>query len=189
MSFLMKIVLAGDGAVGKTALRERFLGKGFSSNYMMTIGADFALKESIIRDKSIKFQIWDLAGQPRFGTVRSVYYYGCLGALLVFDVTRPDTFMNLETWVDEIFQNNGKGMIPLVLLGNKIDLREQFPNHVTDGQAEDFSSKLSEKSEESGFPVKYMPTSAKTGLNVSAAFDMLGNVYLDYVEEQQKKIV
>ncbi|MHA1214728.1 MAG: GTP-binding protein [Candidatus Hodarchaeales archaeon] len=187
MSFLMKIVLAGDGAVGKTALRERYLGKGFSSNYMMTIGADFALKEAQIRDKNIKFQIWDLAGQPRFGTVRSVYYYGCLGALLLFDVTRPDTFTNLESWLDEIFKHNGKGMIPVVLLGNKVDLREQFPNHVTDAQAEEFAAKLSEKTMEQGFPVKYMPTSAKTGLNVSAAFDMLGNVYLDYVEAQTAK--
>jgi small GTP-binding protein len=187
MSFLMKIVLAGDGAVGKTALRERYLGKGFSSNYMMTIGADFALKEANIRDKNIKFQIWDLAGQPRFGTVRSVYYYGCLGALLLFDVTRPDTFINLESWLEEIFKHNGKGMIPLVLLGNKVDLREQFPNHITDGQAEEFSENLSKKTMESGFPVKYMPTSAKTGLNISAAFDMLGSVYLDYVQAQQAK--
>ncbi len=183
----MKIVLAGDGAVGKTALRERYLGKGFSSNYMMTIGADFALKEATIREKSIKFQIWDLAGQPRFGTVRSVYYYGCLGALLLFDVTRPDTFTNLENWLEEIWKNNGKGMIPVVLLGNKVDLREQFPNHITDAQAEEFADNLTRKSADVGFPVKYMPTSAKTGLNVSAAFDMLGNVYLDYVEAQQSK--
>jgi small GTP-binding protein len=187
MSFLMKIVLAGDGAVGKTALRERYLGKGFSSNYMMTIGADFALKEAQIREKNIKFQIWDLAGQPRFGTVRSVYYYGCLGALLVFDVTRPDTFTNLESWLDEIFKHNGKGLIPVVLLGNKVDLREQFPNHVTDSQAEEFAANLTNKTEAQGFPVRYMPTSAKTGLNVSAAFDMLGNVYLDYVEAQQPR--
>ena len=185
MSFLMKIVLAGDGAVGKTALRERYLGKGFSSNYMMTIGADFALKEAIIREKSIKFQIWDLAGQPRFGTVRSVYYYGCLGALLVFDVTRPDTFTNLESWIEEIFKHNGKNEIPVVLLGNKADLRDQFPNHVTDSQAEEYAAKLSERTQRAGFPVRYMSTSAKTGLNVSAAFDMLGNVYLDYVEAQQ----
>jgi small GTP-binding protein len=187
MSFLMKIVLAGDGAVGKTALRERYLGKGFSSNYMMTIGADFALKEATIREKNIKFQIWDLAGQPRFGTVRSVYYYGCLGALLLFDVTRPDTFTNLENWLNEIFSHNGKGMIPVVILGNKVDLREQFPNHVTDSQADEFCNNLSKKTMESGFPVKFMPTSAKTGLNVSAAFDMLGNVYLDFVEAHQAK--
>lgn len=187
MSFLMKIVLAGDGAVGKTAIRERYLGKGFSSNYMMTIGADFALKEASIREKSIKFQIWDLAGQPRFGTVRSVYYYGCLGGLLLFDVTRPDTFTNLDSWLEEIFKHNGKGMIPIVLLGNKVDLRDQFPNHISDGQAEEFAEKLSKKTMESGFPVKYMPTSAKTGLNVSAAFDMLGSVYLDYVEKMQSQ--
>ena len=186
MSFLMKIVLAGDGAVGKTALRERYLGKGFSSNYMMTIGADFALKEATIREKSIKFQIWDLAGQPRFGTVRSVYYYGCLGALLIFDVTRPDTFTNLESWIDEIFKHNGKNEIPVVLLGNKVDLRDQFPNHVTDAMAEEYVAKLSDRTSKAGFPVRYMPTSAKSGLNVSAAFDMLGNVYLDYVEAAQR---
>lgn len=187
MSFLMKIVLAGDGAVGKTAIRERYLGKGFRSNYMMTIGADFALKETNIREKNIKFQIWDLAGQPRFGAVRSVYYYGCLGALLLFDVTRPDTFTNLEQWLDEIFKHNGKGMIPIVILGNKVDLRDQFPNHISDEQAEDFCDRLSKKTMEQGFPTKYLPTSAKTGLNVSAAFDMLGNVYLDYYEAQKAK--
>ena len=78
-------------------------------------------------------------------------------------------------------------MIPIVLLGNKVDLRDQFPNHITDDQAEELAEKLSNKTEGQGFPVKYMPTSAKSGLNVSSAFDMLGNVYLDYVEAQQSK--
>ena len=113
MSFLMKIVLAGDGAVGKTALRERYLGKGFSSNYMMTIGADFALKEATIREKSIKFQIWDLAGQPRFNSVRELYYRGSHGAMLVFDLTRRESFTNLYLWIDELLKNSGKSFIPI----------------------------------------------------------------------------
>ena len=70
------------------------------------------------------------------------------------------------------------------MLGNKVDLRESFPNHVTDAQAEEFAAKKSETTQEAGFSIKYMPTSAKSGLNVSAAFDMLGTVYLDYVEKQ-----
>jgi len=107
-----------------------------------------------------------------------------LGALLIFDVTRPDTFTNLESWTDEIFKHNGKGMIPVVLLGNKVDLRDQFPNHISDAQAEEYADKLSKQTMESGFPVKYMPTSAKSGLNISSAFDMLGNVYLDYIESR-----
>ena len=106
--FVMKTVLCGDPNVGKESIRRQYLGQGFQSTYLMTIGADFAVKSTTINYNgicySVKFQIWDLAGQPRFGTVRSVYYYGCLGALLVFDVTRPDTFTNLESWIDEIFK-------------------------------------------------------------------------------------
>ncbi|MHA1449172.1 MAG: Rab family GTPase [Candidatus Hodarchaeales archaeon] len=184
--FLMKIVLAGDGAVGKTALRERYLGKGFQAKYLMTIGADFALKEASIDNKDLKFQIWDLAGQQRFSAVRSVYYLGCLGALLLFDVTRPETFENLQNWVDELWKNNGKGVIPLVILGNKVDLRDQFPNHVTDEQALSYCEKLSEKTRSEGFEIQYLPTSAKTGLNVAESFDKLGTVYFQFVEKGKK---
>ncbi|MHA2295479.1 MAG: GTP-binding protein [Candidatus Hodarchaeales archaeon] len=184
--FLMKIVLAGDGAVGKTALRERYLGKGFQAKYLMTIGADFALKESKIDGRDLKFQIWDLAGQQRFSAVRSVYYLGCLGALLLFDVTRPDTFENIQSWVDEIWKNNGKGSIPIVLLGNKVDLRDQFPNHVTDEQAMTYAERLSEKTRSEGFEVNYLPTSAKTGLNVPDSFDALGKVYFQFVEKGKR---
>ena len=73
-AFLVKIVLAGDGAVGKTTLRRRYLGEGFQASYMMTIGADFAVKRVDIGGKTITFQIWDLAGQPRFQMVRELYY-------------------------------------------------------------------------------------------------------------------
>ena len=182
----MKITLMGDGAVGKTALRERYLGKGFSSKYMMTIGADFALKETEIGGRPLKFQIWDLAGQPRFGAVRSVYYLGCLGGLLLFDVTRPETFQNAEQWVNEYWKHNGKGKIPFVLLGNKVDLRDQFPNSITDEQALEYCERMSEQTAETGFDVKYMATSAKTGLNVDDAFATLGEVYFKFVEAQQQ---
>lgn len=184
--FLMKIVLIGDGAVGETALRERYLGRGFQSKYMMTIGADFALKEAEIDQRAIKFQIWDLAGQPRFGSVRSVYYLGCLGGLLLFDVTRPESFHNLDSWIEELWTNNGKGVIPMVILGNKADLRDQFPNSVTDDQGHEFVEKLSKETEPHGFKIRYLTTSAKTGLNVEAAFDMLGQVYFEFVEKAQK---
>ena len=99
----MKVCLLGDGAVGKTALRKRYLGKQFSSGYVMTIGADFAVKKTEINTndgtKSVKFQIWDLAGQPRFNSVRELYYKGSHGGLLVFDITRRDSFSNLNSWV------------------------------------------------------------------------------------------
>ncbi len=185
MSFLMKIVLAGDGAVGKTALRERYLGKGFTAKYLMTIGADFALKETEIDDRAVKFQIWDLAGQPRFSSVRSVYYMGSLGGLLLFDITRPETFQNLDNWVRELWKNNGKGVIPIVILGNKADLKDQFPHHITTEQALEYCEKLSEETRPYGFEVKFLETSAKTGKNVQEAFNLLGRVYFQFVDQQK----
>lgn len=182
-AFLMKIVLAGDGAVGKTAVRERYLGRGFKSQYLQTIGADFALKTIDLEGKDVKFQIWDLAGQTRFTAVRSVYYTGCLGALLLFDITRRESFENLQSWLDEIWKHNGKGMIPIVLLGNKYDLKDEVPDHVSEKEAIAYAKELTKKTKPNGFEVKFMSTSAKTGLNVPEAFQTLGEVYFDFMQK------
>ena len=93
--FLIKLVLAGDGAVGKTTLRRRYLGEGFQSSYMMTIGADFAVKRVDIGGRQITFQIWDLAGQQSFKLVRGSFYSGAFAALLCFDLTNQVSFDNL----------------------------------------------------------------------------------------------
>ena len=85
MAHLMKTVLVGDDNDLNNQFRELY-GKGFNSKYMMTIGADYALFEKVIEGKTFKFQIWGLKGQERFGAVRSVYYLGTLGAILIFNV-------------------------------------------------------------------------------------------------------
>ncbi|MHA1115558.1 MAG: Rab family GTPase, partial [Candidatus Heimdallarchaeaceae archaeon] len=81
-----KIVLAGDGAVGKTSIRERYMGKGFTGDYLKTIGADFASKKVKVEDNDITFQIWDLAGQESYSAVRTTFYKGAIAAWLVFDI-------------------------------------------------------------------------------------------------------
>ena len=96
--YTLKIILIGDGAVGKTSMRRRYLGEGFKTDYQMTIGADLAAKFSPIiysGGKQIKYLIWDLAGQPRFSNVRKAYYMAAVGALVVFDATRQDSFTNI----------------------------------------------------------------------------------------------
>ncbi|TFF83933.1 GTP-binding protein, partial [Candidatus Heimdallarchaeota archaeon] len=122
-----KIVLLGNGAVGKTSLRQQYLGKGFKDGYSMTIGADFAVKRVELGHLVATFQIWDLAGQQRFDVVRSVYYRGSSGALLVFDVSNPQSFNNLPSWLNELTKNNYDRIVPLVLIGNKTDLRGSVP--------------------------------------------------------------
>ncbi|MFW9993461.1 MAG: Rab family GTPase [Candidatus Odinarchaeota archaeon] len=178
---VLKMVLAGDGAVGKTSLRMQYLGHGFKAQYLETIGADFALKSEIIKGRNVDFQIWDLAGQPRFQSVRSAYYFGALGALLVFDITRHQSFENLSSWIDEIWKHNGKGIVPVVILGNKYDLCNEVPGCVDEKEALKFCKELSKRTKGKGFKVEYLNTSAKTGLNVSEAFQALGKVHFDFL--------
>ncbi|MHA2174917.1 MAG: Rab family GTPase [Candidatus Hodarchaeales archaeon] len=182
----MKVCLLGDGAVGKTALRERYLGKQFSSGYVMTIGADFAVKKTEIKEnggsssQTVKFQIWDLAGQPRFNSVRELYYKGSHGGLLVFDITRRDSFNNLFAWIEELYKNSGRGTMPITLLGNKVDLRDETEDPVTAEEAKEFI-KVIKKKYDMKFDVPYLETSAKTGENVDESFNLLAITIRDHL--------
>ncbi|MHA1236911.1 MAG: Rab family GTPase [Candidatus Hodarchaeales archaeon] len=127
---LWKIVLVGDGAVGKTSLRKRYLGQGFDTDYLSTMGADFALHDTTIEETQIsteiRWQIWDLAGQPIFKDVVQAYYTKIFGGILVYDVTRRQTFENAEKWLTDMWEHSGREKnVPVVLLANKIDLRDE----------------------------------------------------------------
>ncbi len=184
--FFMKLVLCGDGAVGKTAIRERFLGRGFSSSYLQTIGADFASTEKAVEvdnnQYSLNYQIWDLAGQTEFGTVRKTYYEGCFGSLMVFDITRPASFENLPAWINELWENSGRGKVPIVLLGNKSDLKDKFPEHITEKQINQYVSDLNVALGEDKFFVEYLETSALTGQNIERAFDTIGKQVVSWIK-------
>ncbi|MFW9996873.1 MAG: GTP-binding protein [Candidatus Odinarchaeota archaeon] len=172
---LIKIALIGDGAVGKTALRRKFIGEDFQSSYLLTIGADFSIYGIDIDGKEVKFQLWDLAGQQRFAVVREGYYRGVLGCVVVYDVTRMDTFANVSPWIEEAFKHSGHGKVPLVLLGNKTDLRGMYPDSLRAEQGEELVKTFTEKN----ISCKYFDTSAKTGQNVREAFTELGRVILN----------
>ena len=122
-----KIVLCGDGAVGKTSLRRAYLGQEFNSNYLETLGADFATKIIKIlyneEEYQIKYLIWDLAGQPNFNAVRTNYFKGSHAILIIYDVTNRKSYENVINWIHEIKKSlSGEGIPPISLLGNKIDL-------------------------------------------------------------------
>ena len=183
---IFKIVLIGDGGVGKTAIRERYLGKSFKAQYLPTIGADFAICELTVKGNPIRYQIWDLAGQQRFDVVREVYYKGCVGALLVYDVTRPDSYFTTPKWINELWTHNGRGRIPLVLVANKIDMRELSDDTVSPEQGRVFTNRLTNLTKPGGFTCNYIETSAKTGVNIQAAFSLLGENIIRFVEKQRK---
>ncbi|MFX0093597.1 MAG: Rab family GTPase, partial [Candidatus Hodarchaeota archaeon] len=182
---VLKIVLMGDGAVGKTALRKNYFGLGFKKTYMATLGADFAVKTQKISykgERTIEFQIWDLAGQPRFENVRGAYYRGCKGGLLCFDISRRETAENLEGWYREAVKNSRKRNFPVVVVANKIDLRLEVENALSHDEGLVFAENLQKKNEDS--IIRYIETSAKTGDNVVEAFEAIAIANLEQIEKK-----
>ncbi|MFW9803003.1 MAG: Rab family GTPase [Promethearchaeota archaeon] len=166
--YLFKVVVLGEGAVGKTAIVTRFSHGFFRTDYKTTIGSQFAVKNIDIvapdgENQVVKLQIWDVAGQSRFQILRPMYYRGSNGGLLVYDVSRRRTFMLLQEWLDELHKAIQKE-IPLVLVANKTDL----PDRVIE------PSEGREFADAHGMP--YVESSAKTGEGVVDIFEELGTV-------------
>ncbi|MHA1798569.1 MAG: GTP-binding protein [Candidatus Helarchaeota archaeon] len=160
--YIFKLVLAGDGAVGKTTLVQKFVEEKFNEDYLATIGANIMKKKYKLHSEDVicNFSIWDLAGQDLFKRARKSYFSNASAGIIVFDVTRKDTFDHVKNWMLE-FQVVGKP-IPIVLVGNKIDLIEQ--RQVTAEEAEVLANELN---------LSYIETSAKEGQNVEDVFEML----------------
>ncbi|MGY5874649.1 MAG: GTP-binding protein [Candidatus Thorarchaeota archaeon] len=173
--YRFKIAMLGDGAVGKTALTLRFTQDYFESDYKRTIGSDFAIKKVTLPDydANVVLQVWDLAGQPRFEIVRQGFYRGSRGGLLVYDVTRRRTFLNLDNWKEETFKNAARE-VPMVVVANKVDLVDSRIVSEEDGRA---------YAEKNGF--LYVESSALTGVNVEETYAALCRMMID--ESKSKK--
>ena len=115
--FLFKVVLIGEGGVGKTSTLNRFVKNQFQEQYILTIGANFMKKEVKFKKATANLIIWDMAGQKRFESFRKNFYTDTSGALLIFDLTRADTYNRLEHWIKELNENAGE--VPFILIGNK----------------------------------------------------------------------
>ncbi|XP_076164899.1 ras-related protein Rab-38-like [Ptiloglossa arizonensis] len=124
--FLFKFLVIGDYGVGKTALVRRYTEGRFTSNYKITIGADFAIK-ALDWDPhtKINLQLWDVAGHERFGYMTRVYYKYAVAAALVFDISRVATFQSIKKWLSDLREKvtlPDDTNIPVVLLANKCDI-------------------------------------------------------------------
>lgn len=182
--FLIKAILIGEGAAGKTSLAERFCNKTFETSYLMTVGVNFYTKIIVFDDLRVNLQIWDLAGQERFKFIRPRFYLGAMLCLAVFDLTRFITLFNLNDWLEELYDNIEEPVIPTILLGNKIDLAEH--RAIDHQEGVDFISTLHEKFPNyKNYEVPYIETSAKTGKNVEEAFKIVTEKYLKEVLDSE----
>lgn len=123
-NFLFRYIIVGDMAVGKSCILLQFTDNKFRHQHELTIGVEFGAKTIEIDSKLIKIQIWDTAGQEAFQAITRTYYKGAVGALLVYDITRKDTFLHAVKWLEEV-RNNSSRSIVVILVGNKKDLESK----------------------------------------------------------------
>jgi len=118
--YKMQMIIIGDSGVGKTSFMDRFVEGSHQVAYNATVGIDFKVKRVEIDQKTVKIQIWDTAGQEKFNAITTAYYRQARAAIVMYDVTRSNTFMNVRKWL-KMIEDNGRSDIVVAIVGNKND--------------------------------------------------------------------
>ena len=165
--FLFKIIVLGDCAVGKSNILSKYSKNIFNKSSKSTIGVELFTKFYKYENKIIKVNIWDTAGQERFTSMITTYYKGAKGALLVYDITRRNTFNNIDNWLKELIAINSD-KISAILIGNKSDL--SLLRRVSKNEAKYKANK---------YGIKFYETSALDSSNINHAFeDLIKDIYI-----------
>ena len=154
MSKIFKVIIVGDNIVGKSSIISRYVKNEFVNNKSLTIGVDFQSKH--IGD--ITLHIWDLGGSTSYGKIVKPFFHGANGLIVVFDLTNPTSFQNVEKWIDMVYDITG--LIPTIMIGNKNDLPAQIPTT----EIENICQKHN---------LEYVETNAKYNCNICNAFNAL----------------
>ncbi len=159
--YTIKLLVVGDSSVGKTNFITMFIENKFNQTYMTTSGMDLKTSSIVVKNKKIRVQLWDTAGQEKYRAITKNLFLKVQGALVVYDITNDNSFTNLKTWVKSIKEECGKSM-QMIIVGNKCDLDDE---RVIEKE------KALEYAEEE--KVEYIETSSKTGENVQKAISQL----------------
>lgn len=166
----IKVVVVGNGAVGKSSMIQRYCKGVFTQEYKKTIGVDFLERQIDYDGEDVRLMLWDTAGQEEFDAITKAYYRGAQACVLVFSTTDRDSFKAIETWKRKV--ENECGKIPMVIVQNKIDLIEQAA--MTKEETELLARRLK---------LNFYRTSVKEDFNVSEVFRHLVGKYLDQMNE------
>ncbi len=181
-----KVCLIGEGFVGKTSVRRKYLGEGFKRSYLPTLGVDFAHKTMTFDNIPTTLVIWDIAGQSQFQNLRKRYYEGCSGIILVYSVIDRQSFENASKWLVEA-HDYSEGLPPLIIAANKIDLRASLSSEetVSSEEGRTFTENIGKKLNTNAI---FIETSALTGENIDDAFAGLTEMMLDKAMKRQRPV-
>ena len=157
----LKLLIVGDSSVGKTNFTSRFIENKFNNSYMTTSGIDLQTTDLEIKNKKVRIQLWDTAGQEKYKAITKNLFLKVMGAIIIYDITSEKSFINLKSWVQMIKEECGSYM-KIIMVGNKSDLIDQ--RKVDEEDAKNYA-----KEQE----IEYIETSCKTGENVKKAVSIL----------------
>ena len=157
--YLLKYIIIGDAAVGKSNLLLRFAQNDFKTEYQLTIGVEFGAKNIQINNKIFRIQIWDTAGQENFRSITRAYYKNSVCAILVYDISNRETFEHISNWIEDCTAQSPKTVF-MILVGNKSDLSNN--RQVTFDEGKEMAKNNN---------MMFFETSAKTGENVDKIFE------------------
>jgi small GTP-binding protein len=182
--YRFKFVIIGDHEVGKTSLVRRFVENRFSHDYRATIGLNILSHSIEFFGNEIIYSLWDVGAQQYFKRFRQTYYLGTQAAFIVFDLTKRQSFDNIKEWYAELEEFIGGREIPIIIIGNKTDLKDQRAVEYQDGQ-----KLVSELSQKPNIKISYIETSALSGENVEDAFTLIAFHYISKSKEEEENIV
>ena len=174
---LIKLVILGDVSVGKSNFLFRFVDGQFNPVHVATVGFDFKSRICEIQNlkKKVKFQIWDTAGQEKYMSINKNLFQRVQGIILMYDISKEDSFLNLDKWLQNIKENSNE--CPLILIGNKSDLIKE--RKISKEQGENFAKKNN---------IIFLEASAKNGFNVEKSFLKLGEIICNKNENALDKM-
>ncbi len=182
--YRFKFVIIGDHEVGKTSLVRRFVENRFSHDYRATIGLNILSHSIEFFGNEIIYSLWDVGAQVYFKRFRQTYYLGTQAAFIVFDLTNKESYENIKQWYAELEEFIGGREIPIIIIGNKYDLKEQRVVTYQDGVQ--LVNRLSQKP---NIKISYIETSALSGENVEDAFTLIAFHYISKSKEEEEDIV
>lgn len=168
MPHAFKVLLFGDGAVGKTTLAHRYVTGTFLTDTHITIGVEIHVKNLIVDDDPVTLQVWDLGGEDRFRFILPTYCLGASGGIFIFDVTSRRTLLSLSEWMKVIQES--KNTFPIIAAGTKVDLEDLRQVQLEDAIATAATYGIED----------VMEISSKTGQNVEELFEKLSRVILEH---------
>lgn len=183
-NFTLKVSIIGDPFVGKTSLVHKYMGKEFSKRYQKTFGSDISFKQVEIKDTNnnihkITFSIWDIAGEIDYDELTKQYLIGTQAVIFMYDIENSQSYKHISNWFDKASQKLDLTNMPVVLVGNKIDLRIEDNEFVRIEDGELLFATLAKKYHLNDQNFYFIETSALVGTNISKIFELLSEIIIN----------